>query len=225
MAVDVAKTNAVATLTFDAGRLNILNLPTVTAVLEAIRDVENDDAVRSLVIHGRSDALTAGLDLSTIDGKNDEGLRLLQTMGHILVALLTSKKRTIVATAGHAVGAGAMMLLTANYRLGADGTYKIGFPEITNGMPLPSVPIELARARLSPKWFERYALLGQLTGPEDALKAGFLDETCPLADLKKVANERAIELAKITPAAYDTTHQRVRGDLIALIAKEFAAPR
>ena len=64
-------------------------------------------------------------------------------MGELLLAALTGTTRIVAVCEGHAVAAGAMLLLVADVRIGARGSYTIGFTEPRLGMPLPELPAVL----------------------------------------------------------------------------------
>ena len=71
---------------------------------------------------------------------------------------------------------GGILLCCADYRVGADGPYKIGLNEVGIGMPVPRFAVETCRARLSNHWFNRAIQLGYIHSPAEARDAGFLDE-------------------------------------------------
>ena len=77
---------------------------------------------------------------------------------------------------GHAVAAGALLLLGADERVGARGEFRIGLIETQIGMVLPRWAAELARERLSPRHFQqRDGRRARCTTPTAPVDAGFLD--------------------------------------------------
>src|ERR671937_275495 len=61
----------------------------------------------------------------------------------------------VVACTGHAVAAGALLLLGADYRVGARGEFQIGLIETKLGMVLPQWAVELAQERLSKRHLQQ----------------------------------------------------------------------
>ncbi len=112
-------------------------------------------------------------------------------MGELLLAALDGPTRIVAACEGHAVAAGAMLLLVADVRIGAHGCYKIGFTEPRFGMPLLELPALLARERLDRRRLHASTVLGVTVGPQEAVAVGFLDEVVDPADLHSAALERA----------------------------------
>ena len=47
----------------------------------------------------------------------------------------------------------AIVLMAADVRIGADGPFKVGLPEVEIGMPMPLFAVEFARDRLSKRHF------------------------------------------------------------------------
>jgi enoyl-CoA hydratase len=107
---------------------------------------------------------------------------------------------------------GGILTTTADYRVGAEGAYKIGLNEVAIGMPVPSFGVELCRDRLSSAWFTRCVQHATLCSPADAVAAGFLDEVVPLADVPARATAVANELAAtVHPVPFRVTRATIRG--------------
>ena len=136
--------------------------------------LEPDAEAPVVVLSGRDESFCAGLDLATLGKGGVEAQELLVEMGELLLTIYGGRTRLVAACRGHAVAAGAMLLLVADHRVGAAGDYMIGFSELTRGMPLPELPVLLARERLTPRHLQASALLGRLTGPDVAREAGRL---------------------------------------------------
>ncbi len=215
----------VRVLELDLGKLNVLDLGSLRLLGESIREAERDEHVRSLALLGRPGALSAGLDLAVLAAGGREAQELLLEMGQVLSALYASPLRVVAGATGHAVAAGAMLLLVADQRVGSEGSYRIGFPEVARGMPLPEIPLQLARDRLSPRFLQAATLLGQLFDPREAIGVGFLDATAPAQTLRTQVVERARGLAALPDAAYIATLQRVRGETLARMNASLEAAR
>jgi enoyl-CoA hydratase len=125
----------------------------------------------------------------------------------------------VVACEGHAVAAGAMLLLIADVRIGVPGSYKIGFTEPRLGMPLPALPALLARERLDRRRLHELAVLGRTLNPEDAVGAGFLDKLVAPFDLHAAALTAAKDIAELSDAAYQGSVASVWGTAIQRMGK------
>ncbi len=192
----------------DAGKRNVLTLEAVEALAGALAP---DEEAPVVVLRGRTDGFCAGLDNKTLAASSVERNSLLAAMGELLASTLRGPTRLVVACEGHAVAAGAMLLLIADVRLGVPGRYKIGFTEPGLGMPLPELPALLARERLDRRRLHELGVLGRTPGPEEAAAAGFLDAVVPADELHATALERAHEIARLSDVAYRGSLRAVWG--------------
>ncbi len=202
-----------AVLTMDDGKANALSEVMITSLLEALTRAEKEAS--AVVLLGRTDRFCAGFDLKVMTA-GAEGVRKLFLHGaELLVRLCGLPMPLVIGCSGHAMAGGAQVLLTGDVRIGAAGPYRIGLNETTIGMPLPILGVEFARARLAPTELSRATLGAQIYTSEDAVKAGYLDETRPAAEVRGRAMEEAEKLGALSRPAYAATKQRLRGAMLA----------
>lgn len=212
-------------LRISTGEMNLLDTETVRESRRAVEEAVAEPEIRALILCGGPKAFSAGLDMKVLQQGAVAGEALLLEMGRLLRDLYASPVPVVAACAGHAVAAGAMLLLASDYRIGAEGSYKIGFSEVTNGLPLPPLALRLARERLERTALHRSTALGQLWMPDEALEVGFLDEVTDPDELDTKATAIAGELAKLPAAAYAETIQAARGETLALLDREIEKRR
>src|SRR5207237_7610761 len=114
------------------------------------------------------------------------------------------------AVTGHALAAGALLVLACDTRICGDGPAKIGLNEVAIGMTLPVFAVELARDRLSKRYFTRAAIEAEIFSPEGALAAGYLDTIVPAGECEHTAIEEARRLGQLDAAAYAGTKLALR---------------
>jgi enoyl-CoA hydratase len=107
--------------------------------------------------------------------------------------------------------------MSSDHRIAAEGDYRIGMNEVAIGLTVPRFAIEIARQRLTPAYFSRTVMTGEMFGPAEAVTAGFFDRLVPADRLEQSAEEAAQALAAINLAAYAATKARARGAVIKLI--------
>ena len=117
----------------------------------------------------------AGFDLKIIRGDDDAARDAMRKAGRTLLESVSAPAALLVACTGHALAAGALLLLTGDYRIGTAGDFKIGLNETQIGLTLPAFGLELARDRLRPTHLTTATALATLYGPDEALEAGYLD--------------------------------------------------
>ena len=117
----------------------------------------------------------------------------------------------IVASSGHAMAMGAFLLLSADLRIGLRGDYKTGLNEVMIGMTMPHSGIELARARLTRRHFNRAVMNAEIFNPDGAEAAGFLDQLVAEDQLMDTARQAAESMAEqLNMKAFSETKLRAR---------------
>ena len=212
----VEQRGLVRIVTMDDGKANAFSLEVINDLRGLLREAEADDETRSLVIAGREGRFSGGFDLSAMRAGDVDAVVELVAAGGALVADLYASPLTVVAAAtGHAVAAGALVLLGCDHRVGVDGPVKIGLNEVAIGMVLPPWALIIARDRLSKRYFHSSTTNARLFDGRTAVDAGFLDEVVAAESVVERAIEKATELSTLVPAAYARTVEVVRGPAIA----------
>lgn len=175
MSVSFERDGGVGVISIDDGKANALSPDVLTALTEHF-DKAEVDGVGAVLLQGRPGRFSAGFDLSIMTSGVDQ-MRALVTQGaELLLRMFTFPAPVVTACTGHALAAGALVLLVSDVRIGAEGDFKIGLNEVAIGMGLPIFAIEFARYRMPPSAFDS-ALLGEVFGPDAAVQAGYLDRT------------------------------------------------
>ena len=109
--------------------------------------VERDDAIRGLVVTSSHKTLfSPGVDLPTLMGySRSEIRRFFEEITALIHRKFVYPKPEVYALNGHAVAAGCMPALAGDYRLMADGPFKIGLMEIDTGLAAPAGTVEMVR--------------------------------------------------------------------------------
>jgi enoyl-CoA hydratase len=202
----------VAWITLDDGKANVLS-PAMQAQIGAALDrAEKDGAV--VVMRGRPGIFSAGFDLNVLRGGGNDALAMLRGGFEMSIRLLSFPQPTIIACTGHAIAMGVFTLLSADYRIGTAGPFKIVANEVAIGMTLPYAAIEVLRQRLTPAAFERALVLAEVFHPENAIAAGFLDAVAGPDEIFEVARAKATALAALDRNAHAESKLRARQSVI-----------
>jgi len=116
----------------------------------------------------------------------------------------------VAACTGHALAAGALLLLASDLRIGARGPFRIGLNEVAIQLTLPVFAMELARDRLATRQFTAAVSQARIFDPEGACDAGFLDELTAPDELIENALAQARRLAALPHPAFRDTKLRER---------------
>lgn len=198
----------VAVLRLDDGKANAIGPDTVAALDEALTRAELEAG--ALLLVGREGKFSAGFDLSVMTSGVETMQGLVRSGAELLIRLYASPLPTVAACTGHALAMGSLLLLASDTRIGADGPFKLGLNEVAIGMGLPIFAVELARDRLSPRYFTAATVQGQVFDPAGAVEAGYLDRLVPADELEGAAREEAGRLGQLRRGAVGHTKTRAR---------------
>lgn len=213
--VTTAKENDFTLITMDDGKANALGFDMLAQLGAALDSAEQ--AGKPVVIAGRHGKFSAGFDLSVMGQGGDAMLDLLRNGARLSQRLLEFPTPVVLAVSGHALAMGALLLLSADYRVGVHGTYKIGLNEVAIGMTLPYFGIELARDRLAKTHLGPAVALAKVYDAAGALEAGYLDEAVSEEDLLPRAKYMAEQFALLNMDAHKQTKARIREELSAAL--------
>lgn len=219
--LNIAIENEIAILTMDDGRANALGHAMIDALNAALDEAEGK--AKAVLIAGREKRFCAGFDLDVM-GSGPENVRKLVTAGaDLLMRLYEYRLPVIMACTGHALAAGGLLLLAGDTRIGTEGDFRIGLPEVAIGMTMPVFGIELARDRLARNRFTEAVTQARIYGPADAVAVGYLDEAVSAAALMETAKARAAALAALQQPAFANTKRKERKATIELIRSTLKA--
>jgi enoyl-CoA hydratase len=202
-----------ALIQMDDGKANALSEAMLGELGEALARAEKEAS--SVVLAGRPERFCAGFDLKAMMSGPEAAKTLVRAGAGLLMRLYGSPLPVVAACTGHAIAAGALVLLTADARVGASGSYRIGLNEVAIGLTMPILAMELARDRVATEHLTRATLQAQIYGPEEAARVGYLDEVVPAGDVLARAKAEAARLGGLPRTAFHATKRRLRGKTIA----------
>jgi enoyl-CoA hydratase len=210
----------------DDGKANAVSTEMISALLEAIDQAEGDATIAALVLNGREGRFSAGFDLGVMRSGDLAAISTLVTDGGALVHRLYGCGVPVVAACtGHALAAGALMLLGCDVRIGASGDYKIGLNEVAIGMVMPPWAMTISAERLSKRHLQRAVATSQITDGDGAVQAGFLDEVVPPERVLDTAVAVGSAFAALDRRAYAGTVRALRRATLEAMAQQIADDR
>lgn len=207
--------NKTAILTMNDGKVNALSLAMLDALTAALARAESE--ADAIVLAGGPERFCAGFDLRVMMSGPAQAVELLRAGSKMLLAFYKTPLPLVIACGGHAMAGGALLVLTGDYRIGASGAFKIGLNEVSIGLPVPVLAMELARDRLSRRALHHATLGAQIYDPESAVAAGYLDAVVPPDELAARARVEAARLGAFGRMPYRATKERLRFATIELI--------
>ena len=176
---------------------------------------------RALVLSGAAGMFSAGLDIPALlqlsrDQIADLWMKLYKALG----ALACSSIPVCAAVTGHAPAGGTVLAIYCDWRIAAQGAFKIGLSEVQVGLPLPPIILQCLRRLVGAHQAERLAVRGLLMESEEARRIGLVDEVVPPENVVPRAIQWCGEMVAIPPNAMAYTRQQARADLRAIFERD-----
>ena len=213
---------AVRELRLDRPPVNALTPELVAALHEAVTKAPGEGA-RALVLSGSPGRFSGGLDVPVlVDFDRPAMERLWQDFYRLLLALAASPIPIAAAITGHSPAGGAVLATYCDYRILADGDFRIGYNEVAVGIPMPIAILKCVARLVGPRQAERLCGAGLLISPQEALRIGLVDELVPLDRVVERAIEWANGMIALPPNAMSKTREAAREDLVRLMEEGLA---
>ena len=210
----------IATITLDDGKANAVSHTFMDEINSALDQAENEAG--AVVLLGRHGVFSAGFDLKEIQKGADAANALVARGAELFYRLFGFPMPLVAGCTGHAMAAGAFLLLSCDTRIGVRGDFKLGLNETAIGMSLPVFGLELARNRLSKRHLTSAVIQSHLYSPDEAVHAGYLDETVVADDIEGRCLELATGLLALPTHAYANMKRDIRQAPLAAIKASLA---
>jgi len=196
--------------------VNALDPALVRALREAIASAQRDGA-RGIVISGREGMFSAGLDVPALLPMPRDALHgFWGDFFGLCSDLACSPIPVVAAITGHAPAGGAVLSIMCDYRVMADGAYRIGLNETQVGLAVPATIQGALRRLVGAYRAERLMVAGMMLESAEAKAIGFVDELVATDLVVPRAIAWLSELLALPPAAMSETRRIARADLVAV---------
>lgn len=205
--------DSIATLTFNRpDARNALSLEMRAMLRDSLHEIEQDDAIRCVVLKGAGDHFMAGGDVKSFTGMVDEKPEVIRSqfvnrihdLHPIMFAMRRMPKPVIASVAGAAAGAGVSMALACDLVIAAeDAFFTLAYCHIGTS-PDGSGTFHLPRAVGIKKAME-IALLGDRFDAQTAADIGMINFVAPAGRLEDETAKLAARLAAGPTHVYGNT--------------------
>lgn len=202
--VDYPMDRPVAVLTLDAPPFNVVTVPTREHLAATFREIEENDAVRVVIIRGSTDkAFTSGGD---IPGFLEASPEYLSHLAENVAAPERCSKPVIARLSGHTLGVGLEIALACDFRIASEATV-IGFPEMRLGMIPGSGGTQRVARMVGLGRAMDMILRARRLSAEEAKSWGLLTEVVPAEELDARVANVVDELLEFSPLAFRVAKQ------------------
>jgi enoyl-CoA hydratase len=216
--IECSRREGILTLRLAHGKASALDVELLDALLRELDGVAED--VRAVILTGTGSIFSAGVDLFRLTREGaDYVRRFLPLLSRFVRTLFAFPRPVVTAVNGHAIAGGCVLVLAGDIRLMAEGTGRIGVPELLVGVPFPAAALEVVRFAVPRDKVQALLYTGRTLPPAEALTAGLVDEVVAPGQLLARAQEIAGQLALIPPPVYRLTKQALRAEALERIER------
>ena len=201
--------------------LNAWNHQLGIELLDAVRSVAEDDAVRAVCVTGSGRAFSSGADLRdltarglTPEGHIDVQTTLTTTYHPILTTLRRMPKPAVAAINGPAVGIGCSLALTCDLLVAAESAYMLlGFVNI--GLVPDGGALALMSTRVGAGRATQMAMLGERIAASELRRWGLVNDVLPDHEFEDFVLATLDRLAAGPTRSYAGTKRQINAWLYA----------
>jgi cyclohexa-1,5-dienecarbonyl-CoA hydratase len=168
----------IAFLTINRPPLNILNIPTMEEINDALSSFAGNKDVKAVVISGSGKkAFSAGVDV--VDHTEDKVEKMVQVFHDVFRNLSKLDQVTVAALRGLTLGGGCEIAIFCDLIFAADNS-KIGQPEIKLSV-FPPIALLMLPRLVGLKKASELLLTGKIIEAQEAEQIGLINKVVPLA--------------------------------------------
>ena len=208
-----------AIVQIDNGKVNAINTALVQDLHQAFTDLDADEDIRGLILAGRPNAFSAGLDMMSLANSDVEDVKVFwHSFLTALQTMIRFSKPFVCAMTGYAPAGATTIALCADYRIMAQGPkHVVGLHEFKMSMPIPELMGDIYAYYLGEATAWKFIQGAKLFNSDQALELGLVDESVvPTAVLPR-AEKYLQKLLRINTGVYQDSKQFMRKQLLALV--------
>jgi enoyl-CoA hydratase len=188
--------------------LNALNLELMGEIRDALKELDQNDAVRAIIITGNERAFAAGADIKQMAGKGTIDMWKTDQFS-TWDQINKTRKPIIAAVSGFALGGGCELAMSCDMIVASE-TAQFGQPEIKIGvMPGAGGTQRLTRAIGKARAMEM-VLTGNFISGEEAKSYGLVNKVVPVELYLEEAVKLAKSVAAMSPIATQMAKESVK---------------
>ncbi len=213
----VSEQNGLATIIINRPKkLNALNKATIQELHEAFEALEDDKAVKAIIITGSGEkSFVAGADISEFaDFSVERGGELAAKGQEILFNFVENLSTPVIAAVnGFALGGGLELAMACHFRIASDNA-KMGLPEVSLGViPGYGGTQRLPQLVGKGKAMELIMTAGMIAA-NDALNCGLVNYVVPQEELVPLAEKLASKIMRNSSVAISAAIRAVNANFV-----------
>jgi cyclohexa-1,5-dienecarbonyl-CoA hydratase len=185
--------------------LNIIDIPMMEELAEAVRDADSRPEISTIVFSGSERAFSSGVDVAA--HTPDKVEEMLTKFHAIFRMAVMSRKVLVAAVRGHCLGGGAELAMMCDIVVTSESA-TWGFPEITLAC-FPPVATTALAAIVGQKHAADLILTGRKINGREAQSIGLANTAVPDEQVSGAVEEVLTRLTSLSPAALACTKKAI----------------
>jgi len=214
----------IAVVTLNRGTANAQNTEMIKEISDLFTKLQGDDTVKAAIITGRGNFFSAGLDVPEVAGYDEKESKVFwQAFAHMITTLAAWPKPLAAAINGHSPAGGCIIAIAADFRVMAEGNFKIGLNEVPVGIMVPMPVYKLYSMWIGERNAYQFLLQGKLLTPNEAEKVGLVDALVPQEQVFATTESIIRQMMKLDLGTFTKTKNSLRKELIDVLKGDFDA--
>jgi Delta3-Delta2-enoyl-CoA isomerase len=200
--VELQKDHGIATLMLRRGSVNALNGTLIDQLKALLKELENDQQVKSVILTGSGKFFSFGFDIPEfLSFTKEQFTEFLTNFTDLYAYLFLYPKPVVAALNGHTIAGGCMLALACDHRVMVSEKAKISLNEIGFGSSVFAGSTEMLRFWVGGRNATTILYSGAMYVAEEAQRLGLVHEVVTADVLTIAARKAASDLAsKHSPA-------------------------
>jgi len=208
MTVEIRDTGPWTELCLDRPPRNVLDVPMLTALRDALDELAASGAPL-LLLRARGRHFSTGYDIADIPAEifdPDPGVRAAHPFEQVMARLVGYPSPIVAAVGGDAYGGAVELLACADLRVGVENV-RVGLPPVRLGLIYSHTGLRRLLRAFGPALAREMLLTGEAVEAARALTAGFFCRVVPGAGLDAAADALMTSLSRGGPQALRGTRR------------------
>lgn len=211
----ITELDNIAILQLDRGTSNALNIELFQDLIQVFQNFENDNNVKGVVLTGKANFFSAGLDIIELYSYDKEKVeQIFDLLFETMKTLISFSKPMVAAINGHSPAGGCVLAICADYRIMAEGKYRIGLNEVPVGIIIPQYIYETYAYWIGSGKAAQYILEGKLLSNQEALEIHLVDEVVAQENVLEASIERVKFYTKFNTNTWSKSKLLMRAALL-----------
>lgn len=200
------KEENIAIITFNRPEaMNSLNIQTRTEFTAAVKEVEEDDEIKVLILTGSGKAFVAGSDIKEFNATTPYAAHNIVRLGSIVEKL---NKPVIAAVNGFCLGGGCEIAMACDLIIASEKA-KFGQPEINLGIIPGGGGTQRLQRLIGVSRAKELIFTGDIIRADEADRIGLVNRVVGMDELLPTAKEIAAKIASKSSAALKLAKQAI----------------